>query len=179
MMRNSVVLPAPLGPILVQQFVAVGLLAAVDFDDDVTEPRAGRDVKFLGFGALLVFLRGQLLEALETRLALRLTPLGVGVHPFEFRFHRFHARLFGALLVLEALFLLFQPGRIISFPGDAVAAVEFENPAGDVVEKVSIVGNRDHGAGKVLQESFQPGHRFGVEVVGGFVQDQHVRVRQQ
>jgi hypothetical protein len=81
--------------------------------------------------------------------------------------------------VLEALFLLFQPGRIISFPGDAVAAVEFENPAGDVVEKVSIVGNRDHGAGKVLQESFQPGHRFGVEVVGGFVQDQHVRVRQQ
>ncbi len=60
-----------------------------------------------------------------------------------------------------------------------MAAVEFEYPAGHVVEEVAIVGDRDHGAGKVLEEAFQPGDRFRVEVVGRFVENQHVGVRQQ
>jgi hypothetical protein len=52
-----------------------------------------------------------------------------------------------------------------------VAAVEFQNPAGHVVKEIAIVGNRHHGARKVLQKTLQPGYRFGVEVVGRFVQD--------
>ena len=100
------------------------------------------------------------------------------MHPFEFRFHRFEARFFRTLFVLEPLFLLLQPGGVIAFPGNAVPAVEFQDPAGHVVEEITVVGNRHHGAGEVLQESLQPGYRFGVEVVGRFVQDEHVRVRQ-
>ena len=60
-----------------------------------------------------------------------------------------------------------------------MAAVEFEDPAGDIVEKIAVVGDRDHGAWKVLQEAFQPGNRLGVEMVGGLVENQHVGIRQQ
>ena len=60
-----------------------------------------------------------------------------------------------------------------------MAAVEFEDPAGDVVEEVAVVGDRDHRALVLLQEPFQPGDRFGVQVIGRFVQEQHVRFRQQ
>ena len=51
-----------------------------------------------------------------------------------------------------------------------VAAVEFEDPAGHVVEEVTVVGNRHHGAVVVMQEALQPGHRLGIEVVGRLVQ---------
>ena len=51
-----------------------------------------------------------------------------------------------------------------------MAAVEFQNPAGGVVEKVAVVGDGDHGAGEPGQEVLQPGNALGIEVVGGFVQ---------
>ncbi len=73
----------------------------------------------------------------------------------------------------------FQPAGIVAFVRDARAAVEFENPAGDVVEEVTVVGDRHHGAGEVVEEALQPGHRVGVQVVGRFVQQQHVRCGQQ
>ncbi len=41
------------------------------------------------------------------------------------------------------------------------------------------MGNGHHGAGVARQELFQPFHRLGVEVVGRFVQQQHVRLLQQ
>ena len=60
-----------------------------------------------------------------------------------------------------------------------MAAVEFEDPAGDVVEEVAIVGHRDDGARVLLEEVLEPAHRFGVEVVGRLVEQQHVGLRQQ
>ncbi len=41
------------------------------------------------------------------------------------------------------------------------------------------MGDRDDGARVLLEEVFEPGHRFGVEMVGWFVQQQHVGFRQQ
>jgi len=63
--------------------------------------------------------------------------------------------LFAALL-LEPLLLLHQPGRIIALVGNALAAVEFENPARDVVEEVAVMGDDQDGAGIVAQMAFQP-----------------------
>ncbi|MNE80317.1 hypothetical protein D3C80_1768770 [compost metagenome] len=64
----------------------------------------------------------------------------------------------------------FQPLRVVALEGDALAAVELENPAGDVVEEVAVVGDRHHGAGEVVEEVFQPGDGVGVQVVGRFVE---------
>ena len=41
------------------------------------------------------------------------------------------------------------------------------------------MGDRDHGARKACEELFEPLHRFGIEMVGRFVQQEHVRFRQQ
>ena len=57
--------------------------------------------------------------------------------------------------------------------------IEFENPAGHVVEEVAIVGDGDDGARVLVEEALQPGHGLGVEVVGRLVEQQHVRLRQQ
>ena len=60
------------------------------------------------------------------------------------------------------------------------AAIELENPAGDVVEEVAIVRDGDDRAGIVLEEALEPGDRFGVEMVGRLVEQQQVgRLQQQ
>ncbi|MNS65190.1 hypothetical protein D3C72_983420 [compost metagenome] len=41
------------------------------------------------------------------------------------------------------------------------------------------MGHADHGAGELVQELLQPFHAFGVQVVGGFVKQQHVGLGQQ
>jgi hypothetical protein len=41
------------------------------------------------------------------------------------------------------------------------------------------MGDGDNGAGILLQVLFQPCHRFGIQVVGGFVEQQDVRLFQQ
>ena len=64
-------------------------------------------------------------------------------------------------------------------PGDAVAAVELEDPLRDVVEEVAIVGDRDDGARVFLEIALEPGDRLGIEVIGRLIEQQHVRRRQQ
>ena len=58
-------------------------------------------------------------------------------------------------------------------------AVKFQYPAGCIIEKVAIVGDGYHGSGIFNQEAFQPGNTFRIEVVGRFIQQQHIRVGQQ
>ena len=60
-----------------------------------------------------------------------------------------------------------------------MAAVEFEYPAGDIVEKVAVVGHRDHGAGKAFEKLLEPLHRQRVEVIGRLVEQQHLGFGQQ
>ena len=86
---------------------------------------------------------------------------------------------FRLLLPGEALLLLLEPGRVVPLPGDAVAAVELQDPAGHVVEEVAVVGDRHHRARVLLEEPLQPRHGLGVEVVGRLVEEQHVRPLQE
>ena len=57
------------------------------------------------------------------------------------------------------------------------AAIELEDPAGHVVEEVTVVGDGDDRAGVVLEEALEPRDRLGVEVVGGLVEQQQVGAR--
>ncbi|MNG89271.1 hypothetical protein D3C79_481300 [compost metagenome] len=162
-----------------QHAVAVALGDVLELDDLVAQARTGRDVDLVGFAALLEFLRLHFFKALQTGLGLGLAGLGAFAHPFQFLFH---GLLVGALLLgflRQALGLGFQPARVVAFVRDTGAAVQFQDPASDVVEEVTVVGNGYHGAREVVQEALQPGHRVGVQVVGRFVQQQHVGGRQQ
>ena len=79
----------------------------------------------------------------------------------------------------EARLLLLEPGRVVALERDALAPVELEDPAGDVVEEVAIVGHRDHGALVGLEVPLEPGHRLGVEVVGRLVEQEQVGRREE
>ena len=84
------------------------------------------------------------------------------------------AAAFLLLLERQPGLLLLEPGGVVPFPGDALAAVELEDPLGDVVEEVAVVGDEHDGAGVFLQVPFEPGDALGVEVVGRLVQEQEV-----
>ena len=86
---------------------------------------------------------------------------------------------FELLLAAQALQLLLEPGRVVALERDAAPAVELEDPLRDVVEEVAVVGDRDDGAGVLLEEALEPVHRLGVEVVGRLVEEQQVGVAEQ
>ena len=87
-------------------------------------------------------------------------------------------RLLAALLQ-QPLLLLHQPGGIVALVGNATAAIELEDPAGDVVEEVAIMGDDQDRTRIVAQMAFQPIDRFGIEMVGGLVEQQEVWLLQQ
>ena len=76
------------------------------------------------------------------------------------------------------LFLL-KPCGVVAFVWDPATAIQFEDPPGDVVQEVAVVGDRDDCARVVLEVLLQPRDRFGVEVVGGLVQEQQIGSAQQ
>src|SRR5690606_3209177 len=112
-------------------------------------------------------------------LGLGLAPLGVLAHPFELLLDGALAGGFGSLFLLQALFLLLEPGAVVALPGNAMAAVEFENPFAGVVEEIAVVSDGHHRTWKTLQELLKPFDAFGIEVVGGFVEQQHVGLGKQ
>ena len=126
----------------------------------------------LGLGDEL-FVRG------DTSLALGLAGARRHADPFQLALEGAPARLVDLLLLRESLVFLFEPARVVAFPRDAGAAVELENPARDVVEEVPVVCHRDDGAVVLLQVTFEPGNRFGVEMVGRLVEQQEVGLAEQ
>ena len=100
-------------------------------------------------------------------------------HPFQFAFERFLAALVLARLLFQPLGLLFEPRRVVPLVGNAAAPVELEDPAGDVVEEVAVMGDDQDRTLVVDQVLLQPCDGFGVKVVGGLVQQQHVGVFEQ
>ena len=57
---------------------------------------------------------------------------------------------------LQSLIFLFEPRAVVTFPWNTVTAIQFEDPAGNVVEEVAIMGYSYHCALKFFQEFFQP-----------------------
>ncbi|MCY1217946.1 hypothetical protein D9M72_298770 [compost metagenome] len=162
-----------------QQAVAVALAHAVELDHLVAQALTHGDEDFLGFVTLLVVLAVELVKARQTRLGLGLAALGVLAHPLQFLVQRLLAGRFAGLFLLQARFLLVQPRAVVALPGDALAAVQFQDPFGGVVEEVAVVGHGHHGAREARQELLQPVHRLRIQVVGRFVEQQHVGARQQ
>ena len=74
----------------------------------------------------------------------------------------------------EPLLLLLEPRGVVALERDAAAAVELEDPAGDVVEEVPVVRHGDDGALVVREEALEPEHRLGVEVVRRLVEQEQV-----
>jgi hypothetical protein len=137
-------------------------------------PRRDADARGVVARVGRLVLGEELLVALETRPALRLPRAGREPHPLELARQRPPAGRLLLLLVGEALLLLIEPRRVVSLPRDAEAAVELEDPAGDVVEKVAVVGDGDDRPGVLLEVALEPRHRFRVEVVGRLVEEQQV-----
>src|SRR6185503_16928155 len=126
-----------------QQRVAVALLQARGLDDDVSEPRSRRDVDLDVLELLPALLGEHLLVRLQSRLALRLARARGEPHPLQLALERLLPRALRLLLLLEPIALLLEPARVVALPRDAFTAVQLEDPAGDVVEEVAIVRDRD------------------------------------
>jgi hypothetical protein len=122
----------------------------------------------LGFGH-------QVVVGGDAGLALALAGPGGEPDPLQLPLQGPLAGLVRLLLPGQPVLLLLEPRGVVPLPGDAGPPVQLEDPTGHIVEEVAVVGDRHHGAGILLEGSFQPGHRLGIEVVGGLVQEQQVR----
>ncbi len=188
-MRNSVVLPAPFGPItpddparrqlegeaVDQEALAEALLQFARLDHHVAEPGTRRDGDLRLAGLVATGLGDQLLIGADARLGLRLPRLGARPDPVELAGERALLGLFLLALDLEPLLLLLEPRRIAALVGNACAAIELERPFGDVVEEVAVVRDHDHGARIVAQMMLEPCDALGVEMVGRLVEQQDIR----
>src|SRR5207253_3478733 len=124
--------------------------------------------------ALLGGLREERFIVAEARLALGLAGARRHPDPLELALERSPPRHIGLLLLLESPVLLLEPGRVVALPWDAVASVELEDPARDVVEEIPVVGDRDDRPGVLFQQALEPRHGFSVEVIRRLVVALHV-----
>src|SRR5690606_6476298 len=132
----------------VDELLAVEALDQVlDFDDGAAEARPRRDLDLLEveLAGLLGF-GGHLLVAAESGLGLALASLGVRADPFELVPEALLELGVLAALHLHALGLLLQVGGVVALVRVGAAAVELEDPLGDVVEEVPVVRDGDDGA---------------------------------
>src|SRR3954468_6786642 len=167
------------GEVVDQQVVAERLGETLEIDHVLTEPLGHRDDDLRGLGGLLRSLLHQLLVALIAGLGLRLPRARGGRDPFLLARERALARFFLAALLREPLLLLRKPGRIVALIGNTAAAIELEDPAGDVVEEVAVVGDDQDGAGIIAQVAFEPIDGFGIEMVRGLVEQQQLGLLEQ
>ncbi len=192
-MRNSVVLPAPFGPMMPTMPPAGRLKFRLSMSrrspydlrrffasiTTIAQALARRDVDLVGLVALLEFARGELFVTRHARLVLGAAAFRARAHPLEFRRELLAQAFVGSLFRGESRALLLEPGGVVALVGNAVAAIQLEDPLGDVVEEVAIVRDRDDGGWIGLEVLLEPRDRLGIEMVGGLVQQQHVGRRQQ
>ena len=162
------------GHVLDEEPVAVALLDAVGLDDQVAQVRAGRDLEDDRLVAPLGGLAGQLLVTGDPGAVLGHAGPGGHPDPLQLSGEGLPAVALLLLFLGQAILLLLEPGGVVALPGDALAPVELEDPAGDVVEEVAVVGDGDDRAGIILEVALEPGDRLGVEVVGGLVEEEDV-----
>src|SRR3989442_12970444 len=140
-----------------------GLAQGRALDDEVPKPRPRRDRDLeLALAELRIF-REETLVRRDARLALGLSRARRCAHPLELARKRLLAR--GLLLLLdeEPRALLLEPRAVVALIGDAEPAVQLENPAGDVVREVRILGGRDDEPRLLGQVALEPGDRLSVE----------------
>ena len=155
--------------------VAVVLGETFDLDHLVAEAGAGWDDDLGAADTLALGLVRHLVIGVDPGLLFGLTGLGAGADPVKFACKGALLRFVLLGLMLQPLRLLFEPGRIIALVGHAAAPVQFEDPAGDLVKEIAVVGDDQAGALVVDEVLLEPGDGFGIKVVGRLVEKQHVR----
>ena len=73
-------------------------------------------------------------------------------------------------------FLLGQIGREVALIGGHGLERDFPDPGADVVEEIAVVADHQNGTGVALEVVFQPLHGGEVQMVGGLVQNEDVRL---
>ena len=152
------------------------LAQVLRLDDDAAQTRARRNLDLLEIElASALSLGGHLLVASQTGLRLGLAALGVGANPLKF-FLQALGQL-GILLALDlkTLLLGLQVGRVVTLVGVEVTAVNLGDPAGDVIKEVAVVSDGDDGARVGGQVLLEPQDGFGVQVVGGLIEQEQIR----
>ena len=151
----------------------------MELDHLIAEAISHGDKDFIRFVATLIFVARQFFKAGNTGLRLRLPPLRILSHPFQFVGNRLGAGFLLTLFHLQAFFLLIEPRGVVPLPRNAFTAVKFENPLRRVVEEVPVMRHRDHRTGEAVQELLEPFHAFRIKMVRRFVKKQHVGTRQE
>ena len=59
------------------------------------------------------------------------------------------------------------------------ATIQLDNARGHRIQEAAIVGNDNDAAAGIEQQGFQPGDSIEVQMVGGFVQQQQIRLVRQ
>ena len=167
------------GQILDQEVIPQSLAQVGHADNLAAQPRPVGDHNLRCAEPFTLGRGGQLMIGGNPRPRFRLPRLLPLAHPFQLPREGFLAGFILARLLREPLRLLFQPAGIIPLIGKAAPAVQFQNPAGDVIEEIAIVGHNQNGALISHQVLLQPSDRFSVKVVGWLVQKQQVRGSQQ
>ena len=72
------------------------------------------------------------------------------------------------------LALLLQKRAVVPFKATKPSLVEAEQAINGAIEEITVVGNNDHAAPKVFKEVFENAEGLNIQIVGGFVQQQHV-----
>ncbi len=168
------------GKIVDQEPVAIAFAEMLGLDHQIAEPRPGRNDDLRG--AVLARFSDcatRFSKAVMRALLLAWRARGLERTHSSSSLEGALAGRFFAFLLLEALLLLLEPRGVIALVRNALAAVELEDPAGDVVEEVAVMGDDHHGARVFAQMLFEPGHGFGVEMVGRLVEQQQIGLGQQ
>src|SRR5690606_16730496 len=132
-----------------QQAVAKSFAYVFKLNHFVTQALGHRDKDLLCLVTLLVLVRSQLFKAAKTRFGLRLTALRILPHPFQLFLNGALACRLGRLFLFQTVFFLLQPRTVVTTPWNTVATVKLKNPLGDVIQEITVVGNRHDGARKL------------------------------
>ena len=105
--------------------------------------------------------------------------LRAAAEPFHLYADAVAQALLGALLPLDVGLSLFEEFGIAAFYAQqafGVNAVELDDLGGDVLQEVSVVSDDDEGKTGSTEQAFQPFDAVKVEVVGGLVEEKHLRI---
>ena len=95
---------------------------------------------------------------------------------------RFSSASWRFALRVEILFLGFQELAVVSIDAQEsvfIGAVELDHVISDILEKVAVVADDYAGERSVLQQRLEPFNSGEIEMVGGLVQQQNIRLLDQ
>src|SRR5690606_22902833 len=85
----------------------------------------------------------------------------------------------GGLFGGQLLLLVHQEAGVIAVPVDQTATIQLEDACRQILQEGAVVGDEQHGAAEILESLFQPGDGTDIQVVGGLVEQQQIRLGHQ